>query len=358
LLFHDCKLIKALVGVSFEEGYLRINFDENMDEENNKPKTEETELESTDDPIEQTPLPKPIIKKTDPPVRSTLISGLFFVLVLFVIIEDMEMVLTILGVLFVHETGHLIAMKAFYFERVRMLFVPMAGAMVIGEKKNASDLEKSVVALAGPIPGIIIGMGIYLLIASKGHYNLLKLSEILLFINVFNLLPLLPLDGGRLIEYLFFGKSILVQMAFMLISVVIMAMYAFWAQSFFILIFPVFMSFRLIMMAKLQMIRNKLKKLSVNLQRSYEEISDEEYWFIRKHIINSINQYKKLLDPDKRGYSNIENKLAVQVEGVLEPTINNKLGILGKLVFLAIWIAGIVLPIIYCAIPILQKSRG
>ena len=57
------------------------------------------------------------------------------------------------GLIFVHECGHILAMRAFGIPFSPMVFVPFIGAMVQMEKHPASALQGAIVALAGPVVG-------------------------------------------------------------------------------------------------------------------------------------------------------------------------------------------------------------
>jgi Zn-dependent protease len=67
------------------------------------------------------------------------------------------------------------------------------------EEANKDSVEtESYVALAGPLVGTICALGVYLWARSEGSGLLLAISYSGFFLNLFNLLPLSPLDGGRI----------------------------------------------------------------------------------------------------------------------------------------------------------------
>ena len=112
-------------------------------------------------------------------------------------------------VLLLHELGHLAAMRAFGFRDLRMFFIPFLGAAAAGKKPDATGTQRAIVALAGPISGIVLAFG-FILAAALGYLNLdATMSEfvgLLLVINFFNLLPLIPFDGGRFINIVLFSR--------------------------------------------------------------------------------------------------------------------------------------------------------
>ena len=111
-------------------------------------------------------------------------------------------VATVIAVLFIHETGHLIGMKILGYRDVRMFFIPFFGAAVSGVQKNASSTQQAIVALLGPVPGIVLGIGCAMLFFRTANDLYAETASSLLFLNGFNLLPFHPLDGGRVLDAL------------------------------------------------------------------------------------------------------------------------------------------------------------
>jgi Zn-dependent protease len=117
-------------------------------------------------------------------------------------------------VVFIHEMGHLIGMKLFRYRDVQMFFIPLLGAAVAGSETNPSGASRAVVALLGPLPGIVLGIICAVLYFTGDQDIYLQLARTFLFINAFNLLPLHPLDGGRFLEEIVFSRSARVELLF------------------------------------------------------------------------------------------------------------------------------------------------
>jgi Zn-dependent protease len=105
-------------------------------------------------------------------------------------------VFILLGVLFFHELGHYVAMRCFNYRNVRMFFIPFFGAAVTGRHYNVAGWKKAVVALAGPVPGIVLAIPLAVAGVAFKEPTTTKVALMLLILNGFNLLPFLPLDGG------------------------------------------------------------------------------------------------------------------------------------------------------------------
>jgi Zn-dependent protease len=145
-------------------------------------------------------------------------------------------VVVLVAVLFFHETGHYVAMRAFGYRDLKIFFVPFLGAAVSGKRTGVAAWKEAVVSLAGPMPGIVIGCALAFGVrVPAGATKTIGLS--LLLINAFNLLPLGGLDGGRLFQRILFSRHRLVEIAFQGVAGAALALLAIelktWALGFF-----------------------------------------------------------------------------------------------------------------------------
>ena len=156
-------------------------------------------------------------------------SALMFAL-LFGIAWSPYLVLILIPVLLFHELGHYFAMKFFGYRDLQILFLPI-GAMVAGNKNQPTALQKTIVSLAGPVPGLLLALVLAVWAPEfiANEYGL-SLIFMLVIINYLNLLPFMPLDGGHVVNLLLFDRWPLMQFVLMLISVLIFALGA-WAWS-------------------------------------------------------------------------------------------------------------------------------
>jgi Zn-dependent protease len=101
------------------------------------------------------------------------------------------------ALLLVHEMGHYIQLRREGVRPTGMLFIPFLGAVVGARSLGGSALAEARVGLAGPILGTIgclVPAGIYL---ATGEEFWKALAFTGFFLNLFNLIPVVPLDGGR-----------------------------------------------------------------------------------------------------------------------------------------------------------------
>jgi Zn-dependent protease len=97
----------------------------------------------------------------------------------------------------VHELGHVLELRRQGIPASAPLFIPFLGA-VVGMRQLPDDAWKeSRVALAGPILGSIGAAAVWAAGVALDSDLLVALAFTGFFINLFNLLPIVPLDGGR-----------------------------------------------------------------------------------------------------------------------------------------------------------------
>jgi Zn-dependent protease len=99
--------------------------------------------------------------------------------------------------LFVHEMGHVIQLRREGIKATAPMFVPFLGAFISAKSLGENALAEARVGLAGPILGSV-GAAACLAIGDAANSDFFRaLAYIGFFLNLFNLLPVVPLDGGR-----------------------------------------------------------------------------------------------------------------------------------------------------------------
>ena len=99
--------------------------------------------------------------------------------------------------LFVHELGHVLELRRQGVPATAPLFIPFLGA-VVGMKQMPHNVwREAQVALAGPILGSLGAAGVWAAGEALDSELLVALAFVGFFLNLFNLLPVSPLDGGR-----------------------------------------------------------------------------------------------------------------------------------------------------------------
>jgi Zn-dependent protease len=125
--------------------------------------------------------------------------------------------------LFVHEMGHAIQLRREGIKASAPMFVPFMGALITARSLGDNALAEARVGLAGPILGSLGAAAVAVLGVATHSQMLIALAYVGFLINLFNLLPIVPLDGGRAMAAMapwmwFVGFGVLLVLAFTLPS--------------------------------------------------------------------------------------------------------------------------------------------
>ena len=288
---------------------------------------------------------KPLIEK----VKIESNWGLtFFSLVLFVgtflflFKDQLRFVLFLILVLFIHEMGHYIFMKIFNYENVRMLFIPLMGAFVQGSKEKYSQKESFFVISAGPFPGIWIGSVILIFASIYQQEWMLELSFLFLFLNVINLLPIDPLDGGQLFKLFVNKKRDVFLMLFALTSSLLMIFVGWMIDSYIILAFGFLMGFKVRGFQRSYHLRKVLDEKQIRYESTYNELTNEEYAKIKEVLIEETPALKKLLSVSEE---NNDDLLASHVNSALLAPVKKDAKLMLKSAIIFMWLLSLTLPV-------------
>ncbi|MBX5446068.1 site-2 protease family protein [Sphaerobacter sp.] len=103
----------------------------------------------------------------------------------------------LVALLFVHEMGHVLVLRRFGVRATAPIFIPFLGA-VIGMRQLPRDaVMEAKVGLGGPVLGSLGALAAWGMYLASGHGLWLVLTYLGVVLNLFNLLPIPPLDGGR-----------------------------------------------------------------------------------------------------------------------------------------------------------------
>lgn len=112
--------------------------------------------------------------------------------------------LTLFAIVLIHELGHAAAARHFGWKVLEVKLLPFGGVAVTDDSGSASIREEIIVILAGPLQNLLM-MGTAWILYLFGWWDeswTRYFIEANAMIALFNALPVLPLDGGRLLQAL------------------------------------------------------------------------------------------------------------------------------------------------------------
>lgn len=298
-------------------------------------------------------LPKPILeeKKTriNIWIKSFVSLLLYLALGYYFFSHKWMFLLIITAIIIFHELGHFTAMKIFRYNDLGIFFIPLLGAYVSGTKQEVSQLQSSIILLAGPLPGILLGI-IFLLIPGNSsiiisdNISLDGVAIALIFLNLLNLLPVYPLDGGQLLHRLFLDDSKIIGKIFVVVSAALLTWFAISSGFLPLLLFPFLMISRMIGDIQHDRLTGKIEAEGIDLNKTYEELTPEEYWNIRNVVIRNYPALSDVPPSPPYDISPKEDQVITTIQGLLQRTLIQDISPGGKLLILVIWIGCFLAP--------------
>lgn len=289
---------------------------------------------------------KPTIDEASNSLWKSFGSVILFVVAYYMFFDkDINHIFILVLVIFIHELGHFLAMKYFNYTDVKMFFIPFLGALVMGNKEDVSQRQKAIILLAGPVPGIIIGLVLYYVGHENNQQSLISAANIFIFLNMFNLLPFKPLDGGNLIGVLFFDKKETIQLVFGIISACAFIVVAIYLESYVFIIVPGLLIVGIAQKYESKRIKENLEKANIDYNKTFDELTNEEYWKIRDQVVLNVAGFTRI--PAKEYVvSKREKQIIDYIKSLVEKSPTYDLSVIAKVLFLLTWILFIIGPMI------------
>ncbi len=255
---------------------------------------------------------------------------------------NLDYALPLLLVILIHEGTHWLTLRLLGHRKINVVFAPLVGGITISREENPSAADMAWTALLAPLVSLALGIGLFLTAAAapdtnkfihslgmdgKFFYNFVRL---LLIVNVLNLFPMLPLDGGQLLRHLFPRQSLGLAMLFCLISLALLFWYIRKYSFYGLAIIPVGL---VIMLGRLWM-------QSVCLARWREEPDS-----------NAMKDFHQALNIVRETYPRMGSNALGQAELAKEMVLTvreSRMNWLGRIFFLLVWLSAA--PITYWVI--------
>ncbi len=224
---------------------------------------------------------------------------IFLIILIFLLTKQIQIYMIIMLFALIHEIGHLLAGIILKQKPEKVEIIPVGISITFKTKledinkkigkSNLLEIKKILIALAGPITNIII-----IIITLKIPINIIQKAIITyanLIIAIFNLLPIYPLDGGRILKgilNIIAGKIKTIKyintisIISTIITTIILSIATWYNKNIAIIFICIYLW--IIMIKEIQ--KNKQK------QRIYK-ILEKNYWKKSKKIVNYTKEKKE-----------------------------------------------------------------
>lgn len=130
----------------------------------------------------------------------------------------------------IHEYGHLWAMHRCGIKTKGMFFLPGFGAVAVAEERFGGARNEAYIAIMGPVFGLAFFVapmiGVYYVTQDPMW---MAVASITAFVNLINLLPVTPLDGGRILKAVAYSKNAALSLAIIAAVTLVALGFAYWA---------------------------------------------------------------------------------------------------------------------------------
>lgn len=133
--------------------------------------------------------------------------------------------------LLVHEYGHIRAMQSVGIQTKGIYFIPFMGGLAVANSGYKTRSQQFHIAIMGPIYGSFLSLSALALYFYTGNIYFGAASSFIALMNLINLLPISPLDGGHILKSIAFSfhgqtrlaKGIVIGIAVIILSILIYA---------------------------------------------------------------------------------------------------------------------------------------
>ncbi len=134
---------------------------------------------------------------------------------------SIQFALALIACLMFHEWGHIKAMKYFGMKTKGIYLIPFLGGLALSDEKINTRWQDVVISIMGPFFGLVLSIVFTVLYWMTGEMTFAGLAVFNALLNLFNLLPILPLDGGHVLKSITFSMNTWVGLAGSIVTAIL-----------------------------------------------------------------------------------------------------------------------------------------
>ncbi|MCT7940755.1 site-2 protease family protein [Shewanella holmiensis] len=120
---------------------------------------------------------------------------------------SIEFALALIACLVFHEYGHIRAMKHFGMKTKGIYLIPFMGGLALSDERINTRWQDVVISIMGPTFGLFLSIACLVAYWITGNVFFAGVAAFNALLNLFNLLPILPLDGGHILKSISFSMN-------------------------------------------------------------------------------------------------------------------------------------------------------
>jgi Zn-dependent protease len=101
--------------------------------------------------------------------------------------------------IFIHEMGHVYVAWKQGLPITAPVFIPFMGAIIFNKRGSDSAWSQAIMGIGGPVAGSLGACACFGIFEATGNVFYLALASVGFLLNLFNLMPIVPLDGGWIV---------------------------------------------------------------------------------------------------------------------------------------------------------------
>ncbi len=206
-----------------------------------------------------------------------------------------------------HELGHIFFIKLFAYEIIKVELLPFGGYTTINQKINSNINKDMIIALGGLFFQLILFLLLFLF---KSHFHIITYNLLITYnltIFLFNLLPIVPLDGSKIME-LFLEKKLSFHLAnnvnllisFLSLIIFIFLNYYYHLENYFIITFLIY---KLIMAYKTRKyLENRflLERFLYDFPYAKIDNKTKNVWSLKKNVFHYFKENEHYINEKKK----------------------------------------------------------
>ncbi|NMH65837.1 site-2 protease family protein [Shewanella salipaludis] len=118
-----------------------------------------------------------------------------------------QFAIALIACLMFHEYGHIRAMQYFGMKTKGIYLIPFMGGLALSDEKINTRWQDVVISIMGPSFGLLLSLASLVAYQVTGNSFFAGLATFNALLNLFNLLPILPLDGGHILKSISFSMN-------------------------------------------------------------------------------------------------------------------------------------------------------